>query len=71
MLVEKPNGGKTTLARPQLFTDVINSEEYKHAVLANNPINMRDAIGALNRHRANLAQAEQYVFGTKDKGKKL
>jgi hypothetical protein len=67
----KEHNKKPDLARPQLFTDVINSEEYKHVVLQKPVILMRDAKEAINRHRRFLAQAEQYVFGTKDKGKRL
>jgi hypothetical protein len=67
----KEHNRKPELSRPQLFTDVINSEEYKHVVLNNHVILMRDAKEAINRHRRFLAQAEQYVFGTKEKGTKI
>lgn len=70
MLKEKHNE-KPELSRPQLFKDIITSEEEKHKVLQEPVLNMRDAKYAILTHRSLLAGAERYVFGTKDKGTKL
>jgi hypothetical protein len=68
MLVKKP---EVAPARPQLFKDIITGETYKHRVLQQPVINLRDAVLAVSWHRSLLVQAEQYVFGTKNKGKEI
>jgi hypothetical protein len=71
MLVEKTKDAKPELSRPALFREIIHNDEQRRITRASPVVSFEAHKRLSQQHKDYMRSAEQYVFGTKEKGTKI
>lgn len=71
MLVEKPGPVRLKTNVPALFQQIIHNDEQRRITKASQVVSLEAHKRLTQQHKDYMRTAEQYVFGTKDKGTKI